>query len=163
MRSLFVLAVLFAATTLAFAEPTEIRPKAPVATFDIPDAWETSQISRGIEAVSPDKEVYLWVEAYEPDQFKAILAEHDAYWKEQGVEITARDSESHKEGGQQVQMTTETATWNDKPTVLYYVEYDLGLASKSNIVVTYWASPEGDKTFHGKVGKILESLAVTEK
>ena len=119
MRSLFALAVFLAATTLALAEPTEIRPKAPVATFDIPDAWETSQISRGIEAVSPDKEVYLWVEAYEPDQFKAILAEHDAYWKEQGVEITARDSESHKEGGQQVQMTTETATWNDKPTILY--------------------------------------------
>ena len=60
---------------------------------------------------------------------------------------------SHKEGGQQVQMTTETATWNDKPTVLYYVEYDTRTASKSNIVVTYWASPEGDKTFHGKVGK----------
>ena len=163
MRSLFALAVFLAATTFALAEPMEIRPEAPVATLDIPDAWETSRISRGIEAVSPDKEVYLWVEAYEPDQFKAILAEHDAYWKEQGVEITARDSKSYKEGGQQVQMTTETATWNDKPTVLYYVEYDLGLASKSNIVVTYWASPEGDETFHGNVGKILESLAVTEK
>src|SRR3984885_5405103 len=71
MRSLFALAVFLAATTLALAEPTEIRPEAPIATFDIPDAWETSQISRGIEAVSPDKEVYLWVEAYEPDQFKA--------------------------------------------------------------------------------------------
>jgi hypothetical protein len=163
MRSPFVLAFLLAATTLALAEPMEIRPKAPVATFDIPDSWETSRIARGIQAISSDKEVDLWVEAYKPDQFKAILAEHDAYWKEQGVEIAGRDSQSHKEGGQEVQMTTETATWNGKPTVLYYIEYNLGLASKSNIVVTYWASPEGDETFHREVGKILESLAVTEK
>ena len=163
MRSLLALVVLLASTALALAEPMEIRPKAPVATFDLPDSWDTSRIERGIQAISPDKEVDLWIEAYKPDQFQAILAEHNAYWKEQGVEITGQDSKTHKEGGQQVQMTTETATWNGKPTVLYYIEYDLGLASKSNIVVTYWASPEGDKTFHADVGKILESLEVTEK
>ncbi|MBV8473235.1 MAG: hypothetical protein JO234_07440, partial [Hyphomicrobiales bacterium] len=55
------------------------------------------------------------------------------------------------------------ATWNGKPTVLYYVEFQLGLPSKSNIVFTYWASPAGDQTFHKEVGAVLRSLTVTEK
>jgi hypothetical protein len=64
MRSLLALVVLLASTALALAEPMEIRPKAPVATFDLPDSWETSRIERGIQTISPDKEVDLWIEAY---------------------------------------------------------------------------------------------------
>ena len=60
-------------------------------------------------------------------------------------------------------MTTEHATWKGEPTVLYYVEFQLGLPSKSNIVFTYWASPEGDKAFNKEVGDVLASLKVTEK
>jgi len=97
-----------------------------------------------------------------PGIFVFIIAEHSAYWKDQGVEIASRDEDKRQENGKQISITTEHATWKGEPTVLYYVEYHLGLASNSNIVVTYWASPEGDKSFHDAVGDVLGSLKITE-
>jgi hypothetical protein len=141
----------------------EVQPDAPVAKFTIPDSWKISRIDRGIQAISKDEEVDFWIEVYKPNDFKQILAEHDAYWKEQGVEIASRDSQTHIESGQTMTITNEHATWNGKPTVLYYVEFKLGLPSQSNIVFTYWASPEGNDTFRKEVGAVLSSLKVTEK
>ncbi|MBV8662046.1 MAG: hypothetical protein JO107_02980 [Hyphomicrobiales bacterium] len=163
MRNIIVLGAFLSSCVLAQAGTMEVQPDAPVAKFTIPDAWQTSRIERGIQAISKDGEVDFWIEAYKPSEFKQILAEHDAYWKDQGVVISSRDSETHKENGQTLIITNDHATWNGKPTVLYYVEFQLGLPSKSNIVFTYWASPAGDQTFHKEVGAVLRSLTVTEK
>ena len=163
MRVALLLVSFLFASTLAEADTMEVRPDAPVAQFTIPDGWKTSRIDRGIQAVSKDEEVDFWIEAYTPDQFKAILEEHNAYWKDQGVVISASDSQTHAANGKQVIVTTEHANWKGKPTVLYYIEFNLDLPSKSNIVFTYWASPEGDKTFESEVGDVLKSLDVTEK
>ena len=162
MRSLIATTLMMITSVTASAATVEVRPNRPVAQFTIPDDWKTSHIERGIQAVSKDKEVYFWIETYKPDQFQDIVAEHSAYWKDQGVEITSRDEAKHEENGWEIVLTTEHATWKGEPTVLYYVEYHLGLASNSNIVVTYWASPEGDKSFHDAVGDVLGSLKITE-
>jgi hypothetical protein len=148
---------------LAQAGVMEVRPDAPVAAFTIPDGWDTSRVARGIQAISKDGEVDFWIEAYGPGDYDAILAEHNAYWKDQGVAITGRDSQTQEKNGRKVKITEEHATWKGDPTVLYYVEYDLALPSKTNIVFTYWASPKGDKTYQGEVGDVLGSLELTEK
>ena len=163
MRRAFLLAGFLLAATFAHAETVEVRPDAPVAQFTIPEGWKTSRIDRGIQAVSKDEEVDFWIEAYTPDQFQSLLGEHNAYWKDQGVAISSSDSQTHSANGKEVVVTTEHATWKGKPTVLYYIEFNLGLPSKSNIVFTYWASPEGDKTFQSDVGDVIKSLDVTEK
>ncbi|HXT07904.1 MAG TPA: hypothetical protein VN715_13315 [Roseiarcus sp.] len=163
MRGAILLAGFLFASTLAHAATMEVRPDSPVAQFTIPDDWKTSRIDRGIQAVSKDEEVDFWIEAYTPDQFQAILSEHNAYWKDQGVEISSSDSQTHSANGKEVVVTTEHAIWKGKPTVLYYIEFNLGLPSKSDIVFTYWASPEGDKTFQNEVGDVIKSLDVTEK
>ena len=163
MRALSSFVFLLASAVLAHAGTMEVRPDEPIAEFNIPDGWKTSHIDRGLQAISKDGEVYFWIEAYKPDEFQAILAEHSQYWKDQGVAITSSDEEKHSENGRQVSVTTEHATWKGAPTVLYYVEFQLGLPSKSNIVFTYWASPEGDKTYQPEVGEALGSLKVTEK
>jgi hypothetical protein len=163
MRSALAISLLLLSSA-AFAETVEIRPKHPVAEFTIPDDdWKVTHTARGVEAVSDDKEVYFWIEAYKPNEFDAVLAEHNAYWKEQGVAITSSDEQKHSEKGLEVSLVTKHATWNGEPTVLYYVEYHLGLKSQTNVVFTYWASPEGDKEQHDAVGKVLESLKVTEQ
>jgi hypothetical protein len=163
MRSfIFLLATLFT-LVIAHAGPMEVRPSKPIAEFDVPDDWKSSRVERGFQAVSKDEEVYFWLEVYTPDQFQAIIAEHNAYWKEQGVVISSSDTQTHNENGQELTMTTEHATWKGEPTVLYYAEFQLGLPSKSNIVFTYWASPEGDKAYNKEVGDVLASLKVTEK
>ena len=72
----------------AFAASMEVRPREPVAEFNVPDDWTTTRTDRGLQVVSKDKEVYFWLEAYKPTEFDAILAEHNNYWKEQGVAIS---------------------------------------------------------------------------
>jgi hypothetical protein len=163
MRAIFSISSLLLSSVIACAGPVEVRPSEPIAEFTIPDDWETKRIDRGVQAFSPDEEVYFWIEAYNPDEFQQIIAEHSEYWKKQGVVITSSDEQKHQENGKEVSMTKEHATWNGKPTVLYYIEFQLGLQSGSNIVVTYWASPQGDKTFQKEVGDVLASLKVTEK
>ncbi len=163
MRNAVAVALLLSCTTWARAETMEVRPSQPVAEFDLPDDWKVTRIARGVQAISKDGEVDFWIEAYKPDEFKQILDEHNAYWKDQGVVVTGSDAEKHAEGGKEVTVTTEHATWKGEPTVLYYVEYNLGLASQSNIVVSYWASPDGDKTYQKEVGDVLGSLKLTEK
>ncbi len=163
MRVFVYLVAFLYACDLAQAETMEVRPSAPIAEFAVPDDWRSSRIERGIQEISADGEVYFWIEAYTPDEFEQILAEHNAYWKEQGVVIGSSDSQTRRENGQEMTMTTEHATWKGAPTVLYYIEFQLGLPSHSNIVFTYWASPDGDKAFHKEVGDVLGSLKVTEK
>lgn len=163
MRNLMALAALLVSTVFAQAATVEVQPSAPVAEFTIPDSWQISRIDRGIQATSKDGEVFFWIEAYKPSEFDQILAEHNAYWKDQGVTISSGDSQSHNENGQTATITNEHATWKGKPTVLYYVEFKLALASQSNIVFTYWASPEGDRAVHKEIGNVLSSLKVTEK
>jgi hypothetical protein len=160
-----IAAIVFASffSVTACAETLEVRPKEPVAEFTIPDEWTTSRTPRGIQAVSKDKEVYFWIEAYKPGEFDDIIAEHNKYWKAQNVEITSSDEQKHQEGGKEVTITNEHATWKGEPTVLYYVEFHLGLASQSNIVFTYWASPEGDKLYQKDLGDVFETLKVTEE
>ena len=60
-------------------------------------------------------------------------------------------------------MVTEHATWKGEPTVLYYVEYRLGLQSGSPTSSSPTGPPpEGDKAFQAEVGDVLESLKLTE-
>ena len=163
MRAAFAALLVLASCAFAKAETVEIRPKAPVAQFAIPDNWKTSHIERGVQAISSDGEVYFWIEAYRPGDLQAIIDEHNSYWKEQNVSISGSDEEKHRENGVEVSMITEHATWKSAPTVLYYVEYHLGLRSDTSLVFTYWASPEGDKAFQKEVGDVLKSLEITEK
>ena len=163
MRSIVSIIFLLFYSVGAYAGTMEVRPNEPIAVFTMPDDWKTSRIDRGVQAISKDEQVYFWIESYKPDEFQQILAEHNDYWKKQGVTITSSDEQKHQENGKEVMFTTQHATWKGAPTVLYYIEFQLGLASQSNIVFTYWASPDGDKTFQKEVGDVLASLEVTEK
>jgi hypothetical protein len=163
MRSVIAAALVVAFAGVAHAETMEVRPKAPIASFTFPDDWDTDRTPRGIQANTEDDEVYIWVETYLPNELETVVAEHNTYWAKQGVKITGRDLKQHVENGVTVQVVSETATWKGKPTVLYYMEYDLALESKRNILITYWASPEGNEENSAEVKSIIDSMAITEK
>lgn len=163
MRSLLIAAFLLSSSALVQAETMEVNPERPIVSANLPNAWDISRVDRGIQAISKDQDAFVWVESYLPGELDEIIAEHNAYWKEQGVEITGHESTEHSENGKSYVITEETATEDGKPTKLMYAEYSLGLGSKRNIVVTYWASPEGDKKYEHTVGDIFSSMTVTEK
>ena len=163
MRVLLAVAFVIGLAGSAQSSTLEVHPSAPVATLTVPGSWVTSRTNRGIEIKTKDEEVYIWAEAYKPNELDRVVAEHDAYWHEQGVIITGRDLSQHTEDGKTVQIVAQNATWKGEPTVLLYMEYDLGLASRSNILITYWASLEGHKAYGDEVGTIIKSMAITEK
>lgn len=143
----------------ASAKTLKLTPKDPIAIVDAPDGWLTQEIDRGVEIKTKDEEVILWFEAYRPDQFKAVMDEHTAYFTKQGVKITGEPTTATgEEKGASVTFLEFPATWNGKPTVLRYMSYDLKLPSKKLILMSYWASPEGHKRYAPQMKKLTSSF-----
>ena len=153
----FLVLALFA--TSPFARQVNIPAGNPVVGIDIPNGWKTSATSRGIEVRSPDEEVFFWVEVYLPAQYDALVKEHETYFKGQGVVITGEANvSSSDEGGVKIQATNLPATWKGKKTILRYLAIDPNLPARNQVLLSYWASPEGDKKHDPAFQKVLESL-----
>lgn len=151
--------LLLALTTPAFARQINLPSGAPIAGIDIPADWKTKATKRGIEVRSPDEEVFFWVEVYLPADQASVSKEHESYFAGQGVTITGEPKVSRsEEGGIKVQATAFPATWKGAPTVLRYLAIDPSLPAGNRVLISYWASPEGDKQHDAAFGQILRSL-----
>lgn len=92
MRKLvFAVAAFLWFPLLADANSAKLTPADTVATLDFPDSWKISKIKRGIEAKSPDQEVYVWAELVPSDEVDAVQKEHDAYFEKQKVTMAKAD------------------------------------------------------------------------
>ena len=131
----------------------------PIA-IDVPDAWKVSEIKRGIQVRTADEEVYLWLENYRPAQFQTLLDEHNAYFKDQGVKVVGAETAKQVEFPTYMLKVTEyPATYEGKPTVLRYISVVPKAEGERYLLVSYWASPAGDKKYDGDTQRILNSLA----
>lgn len=143
----------------AVAKEVKVAPGDPPLTIDVPSSWEVSEIKRGIQAKTADDEVFLWIETYVPAQFETLLKEHNAYFKEQGVTITGEPEQTEKDyPGYAIKVSTYPAKDEDGPTVIRYLSIGPKDESKRRILLSYWASPDGDKTYDADTNKILDSL-----
>jgi len=52
-----------------------------------------------------------------------------------------------------------SATWEGKPTVLRYLLIEPKDATKSRLILSYWASPEADKSSDPQMQALINSLA----
>jgi hypothetical protein len=162
-RMLAVTACL-ACTVPARAEVVTIKDETPTVTVDVPEAFTSKQIERGIQANTPDGAVYVWFETYAPDELDALVKEHEAYWAQNGVDLGDQKDKVTKEFGGKTVMATDfkSATWKGKPTVVRYLFIDAALPSKKLILMSVWASPEGDQAHDADVGKLISSLKIGE-
>ncbi|WP_147045576.1 hypothetical protein [Methylobacterium gnaphalii] len=159
LASTFTVAACLALTTAAFAKPVRIAPGNPPITADIPSAWKVSEIDRGIQARTGDDEVYVWFESYMPAQFETLLAEHNAYFKKQGVAITGEaKTQSVEFATYDLKSSDYPATYEKGPTVIRYLSIVPKEEGRRHLLISYWASPAGDKRYDADVNKILESL-----
>ncbi len=130
-------------------------------TFDLPDAFEASASAHGVEAKTPDDEVYTWFETYKGAEGDAIKAEHEKYWKENDVVLNEPQMTDKKSGEISVgTMFFPKATWQGKPTVLRYVKIGPVAASGTMVLMTVWASPEGINAHGKEVEHMLDTLNV---
>lgn len=145
--------------TAASALTVTLTAKDPIVTIDFPSKWKVDEIKRGVEAKSPDEEVYLWFEIFAPAEYDALVNEHKTYFDKQGVKITGEAKVfNNEENGVHVKFTDFPSTWKGAPTVLRYVAFDLGLPSQKQVLMSYWASPEGDKKHDAAMRALLKSI-----
>ncbi|MCY1642839.1 hypothetical protein [Methylorubrum sp. SL192] len=131
-------------------------------SVEIPAAWKVTTIDRGVQARTADEEIYLWFESYKPTQFDTLLGEHNAYFKEQGVKVTGEGQSKEVDFPTYALKVTEyPATYEGKPTVLRYLSVVPKAESQRHLLVSYWASPEGDKKYDAETNQIMNSLAAS--
>ena len=132
----------------------------PVAVVTIPDDWASSKIARGIEIKSPDEEIYLWFELIAPGEIDTVQKEHNGYFDKEGVTVTGASETMKKEiNGRAWSFTELKAKSSDGDSIIRYVAINPNVASGKIIMMTYWASIDGDKTHDAVMNKMIESIA----
>jgi hypothetical protein len=151
----------FALLASAWAGDYKLPDQNPVASFTIPASWKPAEYEDGVEAVSDDQSVYIAVEATDlssqsviEDAMKASLS----YLKKKGVEVdqsTAKQSQAKLNG-----MDVIDVDWRGKDS-----EGDcivsltiVVVTGNKGLLLTYWASPDGEKQNSQELVGILHSI-----
>jgi hypothetical protein len=162
LSTLFLVAaaVLLGFVTASQAGTYPIGDK-PIAVITIPESWKVKDIDRGLQASTKDDEVYFWAEIYPADGLNDLMAEHDAYYTKQKVDVGNEDPKTQVikvNGVDAVLMHIVSPTWKGQPTVLEYVMFDPARKTGRKLMLSYWASPEGDKLYEADLNAMLASV-----
>lgn len=131
----------------------------PSISVEVPAGFESSKITRGVQIKTPDDEVLVWFELFAPRDRDTLIKEHDAYWKKEGVTLgPEKDSKDEADGHTIIATAFNEATWKGKPTVVRYLFIDGGFPSKELILMSMWASPEGDKAHDADISAMIKSI-----
>jgi len=164
MRAIFIVGcALLLATSLSI-----IPAAARIITFketgvgfpiDVPDAWRVKVIERGIEISSPDKAVYIWVEATDAANVGSVVDSYFDYFRKQGVRTRQPvDKRKNVIGGVDVILMDIPATYAGGSTVLKLVMTDPRPQERKGLFIGYWASPKGDQQHEEIVTGIMTDL-----
>ena len=159
MRTPFLL-VLFTAVLTVCADAGEFKlpPGKPVATIDIDNAWRPEAITRGVQAQTEDGTVYLSIEGTtDAGEMGKIIDESDAMLKTRKVALSrgTRQDNKLKLNDLPAEELVYTGRDEDGPVK---VSFTFVVIRDAAVVITYWASNDGDRKHHAEVDKILASL-----
>jgi predicted Zn-dependent protease len=160
--ALMALALLSASVGAAMAKTVPVVPGQVIGQVEVPDSWTVNRTPRGIEIASPDEEVMIWMEVFRRDQGEAVMREHERYFQEQGVRITGPDTmQDSVTNGIRARVQSYPATWKGKPTILAYQTYGAETEPSRFLMITYWASPEGDRRYAAQVRSVVSTTNFT--
>lgn len=148
----------FALLTPAFGKTFKVPDEDSFASITIPDSWTSKEIDKGVEAQSPDDEVWFAVEATDAKGMDKTIEEAIDFLKEQGVTIdpkTQKQDEGKINGMEGVDLT-----WSgkDKEGDAIISLTILAVDANKVLLLTYWGSPDGTKKHAAAVGEILNSV-----
>ncbi|CEJ12041.1 hypothetical protein BN1110_02337 [bacterium YEK0313] len=131
-----------------------------VATISLPDAWSPNVTERGVEATTADDEIYVAVNVASARNVEDAMKQALAYLVSQGVEIdpsTQRQREMTING-----MPTLFLGYSGKDSEGEQAEISVGILianPETVLILSYWGSKDGEKTYASELGAILQSLA----
>lgn len=157
-KLIFAIAALLCLPGLALARTAKLTPADTVATMEFPDSWKISTIKRGLQAKSPDEEVYVWAELVAGNEVDTLQKEHDEYFAKQNVTMSKVEPEGKEVDGKKWAFVNPVATYKGDPTVIRYIIINPKVDSGKIIVFTYWASQEGDKNYDKEMDGVINSL-----
>ncbi len=145
LRAWLIAGVLLASPALVEAKSYTIPDPNPVAVITIPDDWEATEIAKGVEAQSDDDAVYVAIEVTELKDAAQAISEAVIWLKSKDVVID--ESTQVKEPFSVNGLDGVQVKWNGKdedgPTHVSLTL--LQVTDTKGLILTYWASPAGEK------------------
>ncbi len=158
MRQIIAAGLILFVPALADAKSYTIPNPDPVAVVTMPDDWETTEIAKGIESNSDDNEVYVAVEVTELKDVAQAIADSIVWLKSKEVEI---DRATQKQSTITINgMTGVEVKWDGKDAdgAAHVSLTVLQVTETRGLLLTYWASPEGEKDNLKHLMGIINSL-----
>lgn len=151
-------ACLVASPLLAQAKTYSIPDPNPVAVITLPDAWESSEIDKGVQSTSEDEAVYVSVEVTELKDAAQAIADAVKWLKSKDVVIdpATKEQKPFSINGLEGVQVKWNGTDEDGPTHVSLTL--LQVTDTKGLVLTYWASPAGETENLKDLSSIIESL-----
>lgn len=125
----------------------------------VPDNWKVTEIKRGLQIVSPDEEVYVWAETVLPGQSETVRQEHRAYFVKQKVTFGEPKTQEGELNGMKTTATDyPDAKYAGAKTILQYLLVKPDLKNDAQLLLTAWASVEGEQKHRAATGALLNGL-----
>ena len=162
MRVALLLAILgaYAVAPSLPAASHSLPKEKPLASITLPDDWkaEVYNEGEGVEAVSPDKQVYLAIETTDADNVEDATKEAAEYLANKGVMF---DDESIKKSEQKINgMDATRISWEGEddngPAKISLAI--VAVTPEHGLLLVYWASPEGEKKNQEALNAIIQSI-----
>jgi hypothetical protein len=161
--SVVAVAALMAFAPAAQAKVFSIPAEDAIATINAPDDWEPSETDKGVEMNSPDRGIYIDVEAVKADDITGAVAETVKLLASQGLVLdqsSQKTSDSERDG---LKMHDFLYDGKDKdgPT-----NFAITLVETSDpgayLMLTFWGSDEALKANGKTLGEITKSVQLTK-
>ena len=153
----------FAVTALLMLFSTAVSAKTTTIndiTLDVPDDYKVANSKRGILVTSKDGEVDLWIELFSAADQPTVFEEHMNYWKKKDVDLHGDGETTKTKSGERDTVNTKfpDATWKGDPTVLHYSANGPFGPQNWTLLLTYWASPQGDRQHGDEINKMVSDI-----
>ena len=152
------LGLLLSLPALAHAKSFTVPDPNPVAVITLPDDWDNEEIDKGVQSTSDDETVYVSVEVTELKDAAKAIADAIKWLKSRDV-IVDQSTQEQKPltiNGMQGHQVKWTGKDEDGPTHISLTL--LQVTDTRGLVLTYWASPAGEKDNIKELSSIIDSL-----
>jgi hypothetical protein len=157
-RAVLTAASLILLPALASAKTYSIPDPNPVAVITLPDDWESTEIAKGVESTSEDETVYVAIEVTELKDAAKGIADTVTWLKSKDVVVdqSTMEQKPFSINGLEGVQVKWSGKDEDGPTNISLTL--LQVTETKGLILTYWASPEGEKENLKDLISIINSL-----